>query len=215
MPASGDSRQSPTISRYICATRSGNVTGIRLLLRESSCIGWQRRCVSITTLCRVSGIADGGPPSAGRTTRTGRPRSNNRPEAASRSRNASAVSGRLPLWTMSSGFPLSARSTMSAAVASDTPNSTTGTNAVACGALRFRSWVSRTGRGFRNHSRRDISGQKSRHDHLASAASSPVCQTVPLAFACTCDHLYQTLQQVLIGDDNAPTPGLLTRHDRH
>ena len=72
--------------------------------------------------------------------RTGRPRSNNRPEAASRSRNASAVSGRLPLWTMSSGFPLSARSTMSAAVASDTSNSTTGTNAVACGALRFRSW---------------------------------------------------------------------------
>src|SRR4029077_1546608 len=116
-----------------------------------------------------------------------------------------------PLWTMSSGFALSARSTMSAAVASDTPNSTISTNAVAGCALRFRSWEARPGRGFRDHCRRDISGQKSRRDHLASAASGPVCQTVPLALACTCDHLYQTLQHVLIGDDNAPMPGLLTR----
>jgi hypothetical protein len=94
-PASDGNFHSPDMSRYICATRSGKVTGT-CSWSELTFTGWQSRCASMTTLCLVNAIAEGAPPFAGLTIRTGRPRSNNFPDAASKSRKSSAVAGRLP-----------------------------------------------------------------------------------------------------------------------
>jgi hypothetical protein len=101
-PASGGRHHSPTISRY--NLRDAIEQCHRDVLAFGTLLDWrwQSRCASITTLCLVSGVADGGPPSADLMTRTGKQRSNNFPDAASKSRNASAVAGRLPAWIMSS-----------------------------------------------------------------------------------------------------------------
>jgi hypothetical protein len=99
-----------------------------------------------------------------------------------RQRADHATLPRLPLWTISSGFGLSARSMMS--VASATRSSASITRC----ALRLRSRQSGAGCGFGDHCRRDASRQKSRCDHFGSAASRPICQTVPLALACACSR---------------------------
>ena len=149
-PASGGKCHSPDMSRYICATRSGNVAGT-CSPSASTFTGWQSRCVSMTTLCFVNRTADGRVPSAGLMIRTGRPRSNSFPEAESKSRTASAVAGRLPTWMMSSGFALSARSTMSAAVTSRIGEPSGPSDATPCRAFGFRTGQASARRRFRNH----------------------------------------------------------------
>src|SRR5439155_83875 len=99
----------------------------------------------------VNRTADGRVPSAGLMIRTGRPRSNSFPEAESKSRTASAVAGRLPTWMMSSGFALSARSTMSAAVTSRIGEPSGPSDATPCRAFGFRTGQASARRRFRNH----------------------------------------------------------------
>ena len=120
-PASDGRCHSPHMSRYMVATRSGNVTGVRWP-SSSNLTGRQSRCASITTPCLVSGNTDGRMPSLRRLTRTGTPQSKSFPDIINKSRNASAVAGKLPASTMSSGVVLRARSPISAAVSSRVNN---------------------------------------------------------------------------------------------
>ena len=85
-----------------------------------------------------------------------------------------------PVWMMSSGFSLSARSTISAAVESDMANASGGADAVPRRAFRLRSWESRARRGFRDHCRCGIGRQQSGGDHFAGAACGPIGQFVSL-----------------------------------
>jgi hypothetical protein len=92
-------------------------------------------------------------------------------------------------------------------------NPTSSTNAVACCALSFRSWQSGAGRGFCDHCRCDIGGQKSRGDHFAGAACGPICQTVSLALARDRNQPHQSRQRVLIRNYNALSLSSRPRHE--
>ena len=188
-PVEGTKFHSPTMSRYIVATRSGSVTGpispegfaLHRLTEpmglDHDVVPREREAVGIAAFDCT-------------TIRTGIPRSKSRSDVARRSRNAAAVAGRLPACTVSSGLSSSAKSTISAAVrtrgahaceppgrADSAPGSTFGFGERKPGA----------GCGLGDHiDGRLLAEQAGRH-HLARAAGRPERQVIALA-GCRCGN---------------------------